>query len=130
MTSREIYGRTLAELGKHNEKIVGLTADLAKDHRHRPLRQGFPGPLLQRGIAEQNMFGMAAGLARRGLIPFASTMAIFACMRAASRSAPTIAYQNLPVKIIATHAGNLLWPWPAPTHHCTEDFAIMRAIPT
>ena len=121
MTSREIYGRTLAELGKHNEKIVGLTADLAKTTAIVHFAKAFPDRFYNVGIAEQNMFGIAAGLAKAGLIPFASTMAIFACMRAGEQIRTDIAYQNLPVKIIATHAGT--------THHCTEDFAIMRAIP-
>ena len=73
------------------------------------------------GIAEQNMFGMAAGLAKAGLIPFASTMAIFACMRAGEQIRTDIAYQNLPVKIIATHAG-ISFGHAGTTHHCTEDF--------
>lgn len=80
------------------------------------------------GIAEQNMMGIAAGLAKAGFIPFASTMAIFACMRAGEQVRTDIAYQNLPVKIIATHAG-ISFGHAGTTHHCTEDFAIMRAIP-
>ena len=128
MTSREIYGRTLAELGKHNEKIVGLTADLAKTTAIVHFAKAFPDRFYNVGIAEQNMFGIAAGLAKAGLIPFASTMAIFACMRAGEQIRTDIAYQNLPVKIIATHAG-ISFGHAGTTHHCTEDFAIMRAIP-
>ncbi|MEA4966409.1 MAG: transketolase family protein [Oscillospiraceae bacterium] len=128
MSSREIYGRTLAELGKRNEKIVGLTADLAKTTAIVHFAKAFPDRFYNVGIAEQNMFGMAAGLAKAGLIPFASTMAIFACMRAGEQIRTDIAYQNLPVKIIATHAG-ISFGHAGTTHHCTEDFAIMRAIP-
>ena len=69
MTSREIYGRTLAELGKHNEKIVGLTADLAKTTAIVHFAKAFPDRFYNVGIAEQNMFGIAAGLAKAGLIP-------------------------------------------------------------
>lgn len=128
MSSREIYGRTLAELGKRSDKIVGLTADLAMTTAIVHFAKAFPDRFYNVGIAEQNMFGMAAGLAKTGLIPFASTMAIFACMRAGEQIRTDIAYQNLPVKIIATHAG-ISFGHAGTTHHCTEDFAIMRAIP-
>jgi transketolase len=79
------------------------------------------------GIAEQNMMGVAAGLAKAGLIPFASTMSVFACLRAGEQVRTDIAYQNLPVKIIATHAG-ISFGHAGTTHHCTEDFAVMRSI--
>ena len=127
MTAREIYGRTLAELGKQNEKIVGLTADLEKTTAIVHFGEAFPDRFFNVGIAEQNMFGIAAGLAKAGLIPFASTMAVFACMRAGEQIRTDIAYQNLPVKIIATHSG-ISFGHAGTTHHCTEDFAIMRAI--
>jgi len=128
MSSREIYGRTLAELGKRNDKIVGITADLAQTTAIVHFAKAFPDRFYNVGIAEQNMMGIAAGLAKAGLIPFASTMAIFACMRAGEQVRTDIAYQNLPVKIIATHAG-ISFGHAGTTHHCTEDFAIMRAIP-
>ena len=73
------------------------------------------------------MFGIAAGLAKAGLIPFASTMAVFTCLRAGEQVRTDIAYQNLPVKIIATHAG-ISFGHAGTTHHCTEDFAIMRSM--
>ena len=128
MSPREIYGRTLAEMGKHNDKIVGLTADLAKSTAIVHFAKAFPDRFYNFGIAEQNMFGAAAGLAKAGLIPFASTMAVFACLRAGEQIRTDIAYQNLPVKIIATHAG-ISFGHAGTTHHCTEDFAVMRAIP-
>lgn len=127
MTAREIYGRTLTELGKSNSKIVGVTADLAQTTAIVHFAKAFPDRFFNVGIAEQNMFGIAAGLAKAGLIPFASTMAIFACLRGGEQVRTDIAYQNLPVKIIATHAG-ISFGHAGTTHHCTEDFAIMRAI--
>lgn len=128
MTAREIYGRTLAELGKHNDKVVGVTADLANTTAIVRFAEAFPERFFNVGIAEQNMMGIAAGLAKAGLIPFASTMAVFACLRGGEQVRTDIAYQNLPVKIIATHAG-ISFGHAGTTHHCTEDFAIMRAIP-
>jgi transketolase len=127
MTAREIYGRTLAEMGKQDDRIVGLTADLAKTTAIVHFAGAFPDRFFNVGIAEQNMFGIAAGLAKAGLIPFASTMAVFACMRAGEQLRTDIAYQNLPVKIIATHGG-ISFGHAGTTHHCTEDFAIMRSI--
>jgi len=127
MTAREIYGRTLAELGKSNPRIVGVTADLAQTTAIVHFAKAFPDRFFNMGIAEQNMFGVAAGLAKAGLIPFASTMAVFACFRGGEQVRTDIAYQSLPVKIIATHAG-LSFGHAGTTHHCTEDFAIMRSI--
>ena len=126
MTSREIYGRTLAELGKTNDRIVGLSADLAKTTAIVHFADAFPDRFFNFGIAEQNMFGAAAGLAKAGLIPFASTMAIFACLRGGEQIRTDICYQNLPVKIIATHAG-ISFGHAGTTHHCTEDLAVMRS---
>ena len=128
MTAREIYGRTLAALAEGNDKIVGLTADLEKTTAIKFFADKFPDRFFNVGIAEQNLLGIAAGLAKAGLIPFASTMAVFACLRAGEQLRTDIAYQNLPVKIIATHAG-ISFGHAGTTHHCTEDFAILRAIP-
>jgi transketolase len=127
MTAREIYGRTLAEMGRTDDRIVGLTADLAKTTAIVHFADAFPDRFFNVGIAEQNMMGVAAGLARAGLIPFASTMAVFASLRAGEQIRTDIAYQNLPVKIIATHAG-ISFGHAGTTHHCTEDLAIMRSI--
>jgi len=127
MTAREIYGRTLAQMGKKNDKIVGVTADLSKTTAIAHFEKAFPERFFNVGIAEQNMMGIAAGLAKAGLIPFASTMAVFASMRASEQVRTDIAYQNLPVKIIATHAG-ISFGHAGTTHHCTEDLAIMKAM--
>ena len=73
------------------------------------------------------MFGIAAGLAKAGLVPFVSTMAVFTCLRAGEQVRTDIAYQNLPIKIIATHAG-ISFGHAGTTHHCTEDFGVMRSV--
>lgn len=127
MTAREIYGKTLAALGEKNDRIVGVTADLAKTTAIVHFADAFPDRFFNVGIAEQNLFGIAAGLAKAGMIPFASTMAVFACLRAGEQVRTDIAYQDLPVKIIATHAG-VSFGHAGTTHHCTEDLAVMRAI--
>lgn len=127
MASKEIYGKVLTELGKENDKIVGVTANLAKSTNIGNFGEAFPERLFNVGIAEQNMMGVAAGLAKTGLIPFASTFAIFACLRGGEQVRSDIAYQNLPVKIIATHGG-LSFGASGSTHHCTEDIAIMRSM--
>ena len=94
MTAREIYGRTLAYLAETNDKIVGMTADLEKTTAIKFFADKYPDRFYNVGIAEQNMMGIAAGLAKGGLIPFVSTMAIFATMRAGEQVRTDIAYQN------------------------------------
>ncbi len=126
MTQAEIYGTVLCDLGAMNEKIVGLSADLAKSTKIGAFGDKFPGRFFNVGVAEQNLFGVAAGLAKSGLVPFVSTMAAFASMRAAEQVRTDICYQHLPVKIIATHAG-ASFGQAGTTHHCTEDLAIMRS---
>ena len=126
MTQAEIYGEVLCRLGEKNEKIVGLSADLAKSTKIGKFGDKFPERFFNVGIAEQNLFGIAAGLAKSGLIPFVSTMAAFAAMRAAEQVRTDICYQNLNCKIIATHAGTSFGA-AGTTHHCTEDIAIMRS---
>lgn len=127
MTSREIYGRVLADLGERNDKIVGLSADLAKSTNIGIFGDRYPHRMFNVGVAEQNLFGIAAGLAATGLIPFASTFATFASLRAAEQVRTDIAYQNLPVKIIATHSG-VSFGTAGTTHHATEDLAVLRSL--
>lgn len=126
MTAREIYGRVLAELSKENPRIVGLSADLAKSTSIAFFERENPKQFFNVGIAEQNLMGIAAGMAKVGLIPFASTFAAFASMRAAEQVRTDVCYQNLPVKIIATHSG-VSFGAAGTTHHATEDLAIMRS---
>ena len=128
MTAREIYGKVLAELGKTNDKIVGVSADLVKSTNMGNFEKPFPERVFNVGIAEQNLFGVAAGLAKTGLIPFASTFGAFAAMRGIEQIRTDICYQNLPVKVIATHSG-ISFGSAGSTHHVTEDFSILRAIP-
>ena len=126
MTAREIYGRTLAELAKNDDRILAVTADLEKSTALNKFGAVHPDKLFNVGIAEQNMMGVAAGLAKTGFIPFASCFAIMAVLRSGEQIRTDICYQNLPVKIIATHSG-ISFGHAGTTHHCTEDFAIMRS---
>ncbi|MBN2310937.1 MAG: transketolase family protein [Candidatus Hydrogenedentes bacterium] len=126
MTQREIYGLVLCELGEKYPEIVGLSADLAKSTKIGTFGDRFPERFFNVGIAEQNLFGIAAGLAKSGLIPFVSTFSAFASMRAGEFVRTDICYQNLNCKIIATHGGTSFGP-AGTTHHATEDLAIVRA---
>ena len=130
MSSGAMYGKTLAELADKDPRIIGVTADLAKSTNIGLITQGgkHPERLINVGIAEQNLFGVAAGLAKVGYIPFASTFAIFAALRGGEFIRTDAAYQKLPVKVIATHGG-VSFGAAGSTHHCIEDFAVMRAIP-
>lgn len=128
MTPREIYGRVMAELGKTNPKIVGVTADLAKSTNMGLFEAVFPERTVNVGIAEQNMMGVAAGLAKVGFIPFASTFGAFASMRAGEQLRTDICYQNLNVKVMATHSG-ISFGAAGSTHHCTEDLSIIKSFP-
>ncbi|MFH1982496.1 MAG: transketolase C-terminal domain-containing protein [Pseudomonadota bacterium] len=126
MTQAEIYGRVLCELGERHPDIVGLSADLANSTKIGAFGKKFPERFFNVGIAEQNLFGIAAGLAKSGLKPIVSTMAVFSAMRACEQVRTDICYQNLNVKIIATHGG-ASFGQAGTTHHCTEDLAIMRS---
>lgn len=127
LSTTEFYGKVLCELGEKYPEIVGLSADLAKSTKIGMFGDKFPNRFFNTGIAEQNMFGIAAGMAKAGLVPFVSTFAIFASMRALDQVHTDICYQNANVKIIATHAG-LSFGQAGSTHHCTEDIAIMRSM--
>ncbi len=126
MTPAEIYGHVLAQLGEERKDIVALTADLAKSTKIGKFGEKHPERFFNVGIAEQNLFGIAAGLALAGYIPFVSTFAVFASLRAGEQVRTDICYQNLDCKIIATHSG-LSFGTAGSTHHCTEDLAVMRS---
>ena len=128
LSSGEIYGETIAELGETEKDIVVLTADLTRSNKTGAFKDRFPDRFFNFGIAEQNMFGAAAGMAACGKIPYVSTMAAFASMRACEMVRTDIAYTNLPVRIISTHSG-LSMGNGGSTHHSTEDLAIMRSFP-
>lgn len=126
--TRDSYGEALVELGKKNEKIVVLDADLATATKTIEFKKEFPNRFFDIGIAEQDMMGTAAGLALGGKIPFASTFAVFASGRAYDQIRNQICYSNLNVKIAATHAGITVGEDGA-SHQSLEDLALMRAIP-
>jgi transketolase len=128
LTQAEIYGITLCDLGEAHPEIVGLSADLAKSTKIGAFAKKYPDRFFNFGIAEQNMFGVAAGLAKVGLTPFVSTFSAFASMRACEFLRTDICYQNLNCKVIATHAGTSFGP-AGSTHHAIEDLSIVRAIP-
>ncbi|MFA4946288.1 MAG: transketolase C-terminal domain-containing protein [Candidatus Micrarchaeia archaeon] len=125
---REAYGEALAELGTTNKNVVVLDADLSSSTKTSLFAKRFPNRFFEVGIAEQNLLGTAAGLAAAGKIPFASTFAVFASGRAWEQARNAIAYADLNVKIVATHAGLSVGPDGA-THQALEDVALMRAIP-
>lgn len=127
LSTAEIYGKVLCEMGERYPDIVALSADLAKSTKIGMFGEKFPDRFFNVGIAEQNMFGVASGMAKMGFVPFVSTFAIFTSMRGLDQVHTDICYQNLNVKIIATHAG-LSFGQAGTTHHCTEDLSIMRAM--
>ncbi|HUI70879.1 MAG TPA: transketolase C-terminal domain-containing protein [Spirochaetia bacterium] len=127
LSTAEIYGKTLCELGAEHPEVVALSADLAKSTKIGLFEEAYPERFFNVGIAEQNLFGVSAGLARAGFVPFVSTFAIFCSMRGLDQVHTDICYQNLDVKIIGTHAG-LSFGQAGTTHHCTEDIAIMRSM--
>ena len=128
IATREAYGNALLALGKENDKIVVLDADLAEATKTVKFKKEIPERFFDCGIAEGNMISIAAGLAASGLIPFASTFAMFAAGRAFEQARNSIGYPHLNVKICATHAGITVGEDGA-THQCLEDFATMRSIP-
>ena len=127
MTQAEIYGEVLTQLGHRNKKIVALTADLAGSTKIGRFQKDFPERFFNLGIAEMNMMGVASGMASAGLIPVVSTFAAFAALRCAEFVRTDICYQDRNVKIIATHSGTSFGQ-AGTTHHCTEDFAVMRGM--
>jgi transketolase len=125
---RDIYGKTLVELGRTNPNIVVLDADLSSSTRTKMFAKSFPGRFFNFGVAEQNMMATAAGLASCNKIVFASTFAVFATGRAWDQIRTSIAYPNFSVKIVATHSGITVGPDGA-THQALEDIALMRVLP-
>ena len=128
LRTRESYGNALVELGKEHENLVVLDADLAAATKTGNFKKAFPDRFFDCGIAESNLMGVAAGLAAAGMVPFASTFAMFAAGRAFEQVRNSIGYPHLNVKIGATHAGISVGEDGA-THQCNEDIALMRTIP-
>ena len=128
IATRESYGNALAELGKDHNDVVVLDADLAGATKTSTFKKAFPDRHFDCGIAESNMMSIAAGIATTGMVPFASTFAMFAAGRAFEQVRNSIGYPHLNVKIGATHAGISVGEDGA-THQCNEDIALMRTIP-
>lgn len=128
IATRDGYGNALAELGREHEDVVVLDADLAAATKTGIFKKEFPERFIDCGIAEENMMGVAAGLAAAGKVPFASSFAMFAAGRAFEQVRNSIGYPHLNVKIGASHAGISVGEDGA-THQCNEDIALMRTIP-
>ncbi|MFH1397588.1 MAG: transketolase family protein [Candidatus Omnitrophota bacterium] len=125
---RDVYGKTLVELGKVNKDIVVLDADLSSSTRTGLFAREFPERFFNMGVAEQNMMATAAGLASCGKTVFVSTFAVFATGRAWDQVRTSIVYNNFNVKIVATHAGITVGP-DGSSHQAIEDIALMRVLP-
>ncbi|MCM8773563.1 MAG: transketolase family protein [Candidatus Omnitrophica bacterium] len=126
--ARDIYGSVLRELGKLYPEIVVLDADLSSSTRTSLFAKEFPDRFFNIGVAEQNMMGIAAGLASCGKVVFVSTFAMFATARPLDQIRNTICYNNLNVKIVATHGGITVGEDGA-SHQAIEDIAFLRPIP-
>lgn len=125
---RSAYGKALVQVGKENENVVVLDADVASSTQTIQFGKEFPERFFDMGIAEQDMVATAAGLASQGKIPFASTFAIFATGRAYEQIRNSVCYPNFNVKIAATHAGITVGEDGA-SHQSIEDISLMRGIP-
>ena len=128
IATRDSYGNALKELGAEFDNLVVLDADLAGATKTGVFQKAFPERHFDCGIAEANMICMAAGMSTAGLVPFASSFAMFAAGRAFEQVRNSIGYPHLNVKIGATHGGISVGEDGA-SHQCCEDFALMRSIP-
>ena len=128
IATREGYGKALVELGAQHENLVVLDADLAGATKTGVFQKAYPNRHYDFGIAEANMICAAAGMSTAGLVPFASSFAMFAAGRAFEQVRNSIGYPHLNVKIGATHGGISVGEDGA-SHQCCEDFALMRSIP-
>ena len=128
VATRDSYGNALKALGEKYENLVVLDADLAGATKTGTFMKAFPDRHFDCGIAEADMICVAAGLSTTGLVPFASSFAMFAAGRAFEQVRNSIGYPHLNVKIGATHGGISVGEDGA-SHQCCEDFALMRSIP-
>jgi len=128
MSTREAYGEILKEIGKRNENIIVLDADVPGSTKTIKFAEKYPERFFNVGIAEQNMIGIASGLALCGKIPFASTFAMFSPGRCYDQIRNTVAASNLNVKIVSTHAGITVGA-DGVSHQAIEDIAMMRSLP-
>jgi transketolase len=128
VATREAYGRTLVALGRENPDIVVLDADLSKSTMTHYFAKEFPSRFFDCGIAEQNMIGIAAGLAASGKIAFASTFAVFATGRCFDQLRMSVSQPRLNVKVVATHGGISVGE-DGLSHHAIEDVALACSLP-
>lgn len=126
--TREGYGSGLVKLGEAHDDFIVMDADLAAATKSGAFKKAYPDRFYDCGIAEQNMMGIAAGIAATGKKVFASSFAMFAAGRAFEQIRNSIGYPHLNVKVCATHAGISVGEDGA-THQCNEDIAVMRTIP-
>jgi transketolase len=125
---RAVYGLTVHELAQQNPLVIALSADLGSSSGLDRLRKSYPDRFINVGIAEQCLIGFSAGLANEGLIPFASTFAPFATMRAAEQIRMNLGYMEMNVKVVGIGSG-LSMGFLGNSHYGLEDLAIMRTIP-
>jgi transketolase len=128
LAPREAFGRTLVALAHEDERIVALDADLASSTKMIYFWEDLPERFIQVGVAEQNLIGIAAGLALGGKIPFAGSFAVFISRRACDQVAISVAHNRLNVKLVGAYSGIVSGNNGA-THQAVEDVGIMRAIP-
>lgn len=128
IATRESYGNALKMLGEAHDDVIVFDADLAGATKTGIFKKAFPGRHYDCGIAEGNMMAVAAGAAAMGLVPFASSFAMFAAGRAFEQVRNSIGYPHLNVKIGGTHGGISVGEDGA-SHQCCEDYALMRSIP-
>jgi len=128
VSTREAYGKTLVELGKENPDVVVLDADLSRSTMTQLFAREFPDRFFDCGIAEQNMVGIAAGLAASGKIPFASTFAVFVPGRCFDQIRMSIAQPGFNVKLVTTHGGISVGE-DGTSHHCIEDLSLICSLP-
>lgn len=126
--TREGFGDALLELGKENENIVALCADLTESVQMHKFRSAFPNRFFQMGVAEQNMAAVASGMSAMGKVPVIASYAAFNPGRNWEQIRTTICYNNRKVIIVGAHAGLSVGP-DGGTHQALEDIAILRAIP-
>lgn len=126
--TRDGFGKGVVELGKQNKDVVVLSADLTESTRANWFKKEFPERFFGLGVAEQDMFGAAAGFALMGKIPYACTFGVFASGRAWDQIRVSVSYMNLNVKIVGTHGGISVGPDGA-THQALEEISLMRILP-
>lgn len=126
--TRDGYGQALLELGETNPEVMVLTADLAESTRALPFGEKYPDRFIECGVAEQNMMGVAVGLALAGKIPFVSSYAVFSPGRSWDQLRVSVCYTKANVKIAGAHTGISVGPDGA-THQALEDLAITRVLP-